>query len=111
MIIGTDDFLMNEIHSEFADAIVDEFREVSKVLKHWQVEGIENMKVKEQELKIDELAEAISQEVKDLFEIVTPDEQNQAMVETAVETKFCIMCGTKLPEEAKFCSSCGSKQP
>ncbi len=40
MIIGTEDFLMNSIQAEFADAIVDEFSEVSRVLKEWHVEGI-----------------------------------------------------------------------
>ena len=29
---------------------------------------------------------------------------------TATATKFCIMCGTKLPAVARFCSSCGERQ-
>ena len=117
MIIGTDDFLMNSIHDEFADAIVDEFREVSKVLSDWHLEGIEHNNQKNVmenddissggDVVVDDVV--ISQEVKDLFEVIVPNEKESSTVEEG-ETKFCIMCATKLPKVAKFCSSCGSKQ-
>ena len=76
MIIGTDDFLMNEIHSEFADAIVDEFSSVGKVLNDWHAKGLRDIEFKDQDRKIDNLAQTIPQDVRDLFEVVVPDEEN-----------------------------------
>ena len=109
MIIGSEDFLMTSIQSEFADAIVDEFQDVGKVLSEWHLEGLAYKN------NINEVAETNLDEVKDLFTIIVPDtSESTKETETPnenIETKFCVMCGTKLPKVAKFCSSCGNEQP
>jgi len=109
MSIGTEDYLADELRDEFADAIVDNFSHVSKVISSWHEEGANS---NQQEVNQDDLP--------DYFSIVMPDETTAAkeqMVEEVEEIssksdlKFCVDCGEKLPRASKFCSSCGNKQP
>ncbi len=106
MVIGTEDYLTDEVHSEFADAIVDNFRHVAQVITEWHKDGLETDEV-----------ETNSVDLPDYFEVVIPDEKITKIPEVENEevkksdTKFCIECGEKLLRSAKFCSSCGYKQP
>lgn len=110
MIIGTKDYLVDELHGEFADAIVDDFHHVSKIISSWHEEGVNSNE-----------AEAIQTDLPDYFSVVLPDEKNAAKgqvaeiadkgASTKQNSKFCVECGEKIPRTAKFCSSCGNKQP
>lgn len=106
MVIGTEDYLTDEVHSEFADAIVDNFRHVAQVITEWHKDGLETDDV-----------ETKSVDLPDYFEVVIPDEKVTEIPEVESEeakksdTKFCIECGEKLLRSAKFCSSCGFTQP
>ncbi len=124
MIIGTEDYVLDSIQGEFADAIVDNFGDVSKVITMWHEEGLvandAGSTTEETKREVD---------LPDYFTIVLPDEDGDGEVKNegekkdnismgvddtqgnTGEVKFCIMCGEKLPMEAKFCSSCGNKQP
>jgi FMN phosphatase YigB (HAD superfamily) len=106
MIIGTEDYLSDELHGEFADAIVDDFSHVSKIISSWHEEGLSVKDVKT--------------DLPDYFSIVVPDEKiaTRGQIEEVVgegaireDSKFCIECGENLPRRAKFCASCGNKQP
>ena len=99
MTIGSEDFLADSIQSEFADAIVDEFLDVGRILQEWHEEGLASLN-RENYLENSESTE----QVKDIP--LAPDQEKQDG-----DMKFCVECGTKLPFQAKFCSSCGSKQP
>lgn len=117
MIIGSEDFLLESLQSEFADEIVHEFIDVGRVITEWHMEGLASTNDHDHENNNDDDDDdemIISQEVKDLFTIVVPDDKD--VIEACTETtsssndmKFCIMCGTKLPKIAKFCSACGNK--
>jgi len=109
MIIGTEDYLKEEIHDEFADAIVDNFSHVSKVISSWHEKGANSNQL-----------EANQDDLPEYFSITMPDEKiaaKEQMAEEVEETssksdlKFCIDCGEKIPRAANFCSFCGNKQP
>ena len=121
MIIGSEDFLLDSIQAEFADEIVHEFIDVAKVLTDWHLEGLSSLENQDNDLN-SIVKDEISQEVKELFTIVVPDDidntatsdfrnEEAASESKSSDTKFCVMCGAKLPNIAKFCSSCGNKQP
>jgi FMN phosphatase YigB (HAD superfamily) len=40
MTIGTDDFLVDSITNEFADAVTDSFGEVARIVRRWHEEGL-----------------------------------------------------------------------
>ena len=69
MIIGSQDFLSDSIQAEFADAIVDEFKDVGRVLSEWHLEGLACSNDQS------EPEGTISQEVKDLFTVIVPDDK------------------------------------
>jgi len=99
MIIGSDDFLLDSIQREFADAIVDDFASVSTVLSSWH-EGI--------------MQDAMNGEQESVDGFKYNDTGEPVSIKPPIEvpmTKFCISCGLTLPIDAKFCSSCGDKQP
>jgi hypothetical protein len=108
MQVGTEDYLAETLHNEFADMITDEFRTIAKVLKEWQKEAIQmtNAAVLQKEEQI---------VVHDVDFMAHNERQGSGPGKTRTEPrapeshKFCIHCGEKLPLVAKFCSSCGEK--
>jgi FMN phosphatase YigB (HAD superfamily) len=119
MTIGTEDFLVTSIQKEFADVILDEFKDVSKILSQWNNEdhgSCVDVDMKSNTNKTDDVVD-----ISEVFEIIVPDERGISSSSSnatsdppstpALETKYCFMCGTKIPKIAKFCSSCGEQQP
>lgn len=103
MTIGADDYLLDSIRSEFADAVVDTFGELGDVLTDWQQTALSFTGK-------DGNSAAETQSVDTM--VVSP--KAPAKEPTAVNeeaNKFCMYCGTKIPMVAKFCTSCGAKQP
>jgi FMN phosphatase YigB (HAD superfamily) len=108
MGIGSDEYLVDSLHSEFADAIVDSFDQVHNVLMDWQA--------KAHELRQGDEAEDVESSI--LHPSVVDDVPSESVSQSngesdtspSCDTKFCIYCGVKLPTVAKFCSSCGEKQ-
>ena len=106
MIIGADDYLMDSLQTEFADAIVDDFHHVAEVISSWHEEGKESS-----------TSESTFVDLPDYFSIELPVERDEVIESlpkkniNGSKNKFCIECGQELPLEAKFCSSCGNKQP
>lgn len=109
MSVGADDYLVDSIRSEFADAVVDSFDEISNVLSEWQHNALRRA---EGERTNGETRE-VQAEMVTVVEVASaaPPEEQEETPNASPETKFCVYCGTKLPLPAKFCSSCGEKQP
>jgi ribosomal protein L40E len=128
MSIGAEDFLLDSMEREFADAVIDEFHHLGTVMAEWHADGV---KVKQ--------SPAAPEPAKDIdisslgLELVFPDDVQASIPtadtptarvpettvtessspetpETKADTKFCVFCGAKIPAVAKFCSSCGEKQ-
>jgi hypothetical protein len=113
MGIGSDEYLVDSLHSEFADAIVDTFDQVHNVLTDWQAKAQQRRqgdKKEDEESTIIQLSTVDNElEVDNLSpQSKTISQSNGATA--ASDTKFCMYCGVKLPIVAKFCSSCGEKQ-
>ncbi|HID17082.1 TPA: zinc ribbon domain-containing protein [Candidatus Bathyarchaeota archaeon] len=45
-----------------------------------------------------------------IYEEGAPKPTPREIVEAAVEAKFCIQCGAKIPADARFCPICGAAQ-
>lgn len=102
MQVGASDYLIDAIHREFADAVVDEFCSLSQLLRSWHEEGIATIPNEIYHQAFDQK----SYESPNL-----PSEGFETNGNTvATNSKFCMACGNKLPVEAKFCSSCGQTQ-
>lgn len=106
MTIGADDYLVDSIRSEFADAVVDSFGELGDVLAAWQESALRPTPKTES---------GVDAALAENFEIATvvsakPPTRKPIPLNDEVSDKFCMYCGTKLPMVAKFCSSCGEKQ-
>jgi len=97
MAIGELDFLLESLHDEFSDAILDKFDELSGLLTKWHNEGKSTTtSTHEDAVKANEVEIYRQPDVS-----TTP---------TTKEHKFCVFCGERLPIAATFCSSCGEKQ-
>lgn len=107
MQIGADDYLVDSLQREFADAIVDEFADVSTILKQWQLEAYN---AKNPGDATDEPLPSSRDDPSPAKETALVDDTSISAALSPSDTKFCISCGQKLPTVAKFCSSCGSKQ-
>lgn len=101
MPMGGDDYILNSILTEFADATVEGFIEVGQRIALWHSEGIE---VGNQNESPGQFKTVIPGDKLPSPPLVT-DESKQGP-----NLKFCVMCGEELPSEAKFCSKCGNKQ-
>lgn len=111
MSIGAEDYLMEALHDEFADAIVDDFRDVAKVISAWHGEGTRQLCEETQ--------------LPDYFSIVLPDDKTlvpgtstipvkelgDSTIAQETASKYCIECGERILCVAKFCPACGKKQP
>ena len=108
MSIGTQDFLTESIHTEFADAIIDQFQDIPSILSQWNNnnnnddEHLNEKQDDTQTMFIDTSGSSSNQ---------VNNEENENTTSMNDETKFCMFCGTSLPSIAQFCSSCGKKQP
>jgi FMN phosphatase YigB (HAD superfamily) len=111
--IGADDYLVDSLQKEFADAVVDNFADISAVLSAWQQSAMQKVNAR----KIN--GESIETEVETVAVVEIPSvhqvpdaDRNETPTNAETETKkFCMHCGVKLPMTAKFCSVCGEKQP
>lgn len=111
MAVGADNYLVDSIRSEFADAVVDSFGEICDVLSEWQESAMrlactervngEDVEAEDEMVTVVEVASTKSE---------AKDEEAPSSSGTE-EKKFCMFCGVKLPVAAKFCLSCGEKQP
>ena len=101
MPMGGDDYILNSITTEFADATVENFVEVGQQIALWHSEGIEAGN----ENDSPEQPKSAMPGDKVISSSLVTDESEQA-----TNLKFCVMCGEQLPSEAKFCSKCGNKQ-
>ena len=130
MQLGADDYLVDSIQGEFADAIVDTFEGIGTTILDWHARGQDAFAAKQAVAAAAAAAVAI-QSVQDegILEVVQPDQgpttttpsvavssapvaaSTTPASENAEPVKFCMECGTKLQRKAKFCSSCGAKQP
>ena len=114
MIIGSDDYLLNGLQDEFADAIVDDFSLVAKVISSWHEEGMQSTLSEANEVDLPDYFSIVLPEEKEEVQPASPQEQGNASDTATAQVKpdkFCVECGDKLPRAAKFCSSCGNKQP
>lgn len=110
MAVGADDYLVDSIRSEFADAVVDSFGELSEVLSEWQQNALRLADVGSTNGEAVE-AEAEMVAVVEVASASTPAKEEEGSANEETRQKFCMYCGVKLPMAAKFCSSCGEKQP
>ena len=108
MAIGADDYLVDSLRREFADAVVDSFGELGGVIADWQQEALRRASEGENKGE-DEEAELEIVPVEEMASLKTPAGKEKAV--DGATKKFCMYCGVKLPMAAKFCSSCGEKQP
>jgi len=117
MSIGAEDFLVNSMEREFADAVVNDFEGIPKSLFNWHEVGLIEKRKRNDEIALapDNLANS---DLNEILTVVMPEEVGapndgspSPPAEEVSEMKFCVYCGSKLPIEANFCSSCGNKQP
>lgn len=107
MQVGADSYLADSLQKEFADAIADEFGSVADILHRWQreattvVDSSRHSAVRQTGPPM-VAEEAVSDQL--------PPADAKANDSRQPDTKFCIVCGTKLPVAAIFCSACGEKQ-
>lgn len=119
MAIGADDYLVSSIQREFADAIIGNFGDLTRVLREWQDQS------EAQQLARSNSQDAIrgtsSPGIADQTNAVTTTaaaggieftlEGTQSNGDEALRAKFCIDCGAKMPFLAIYCPSCSKKQP
>jgi FMN phosphatase YigB (HAD superfamily)/ribosomal protein L40E len=103
MTIGADDYLVDSIRSEFADAVVDTFAELGDVLADWQETALRS--------RVNDGSSAAETENVEVMVVSPKPPAKEPIVVNDEANKFCMYCGTKIPMVAKFCSSCGEKQP
>jgi FMN phosphatase YigB (HAD superfamily) len=108
MQVGATDYLVNSLHQEFADAIVDRFGEVATVLNAWHSEGLVKTSTP---LQIVENDVTVQEEVVLRPEVESGDTENDRTPNIKNGgSKFCLFCRNTLPGAAKFCSECGEGQ-
>ena len=112
MAVGAEDYLSVSIQQEFADAVIDSFADLSKVLEDWYDQGLQLQQQPEQETKSNKL-ETVAPSLTTQTALPTDENVAAGEIDTDVsrETKFCVFCGAKIQRVAVFCSSCGKKQP
>jgi ribosomal protein L40E len=122
MSIGSDDYLMDSIQSEYADSIIDNFADLATVLQKWHDESLEEP-AQVEEVDAQDTSQLNGNGAVDTDPLlgfdttavdvngITTEEQDMEDDEMLAETKFCVFCGTKVPAVAVHCSSCGKKQP
>jgi len=109
MQVGADDYLVDSLQKEFADAIVDRFSDLTTVLLDWHTEGLGGGYAVEDALTLKESQKRESPATSDTDP--KDDKIAEASTTTTRDQKFCLFCGEKLPIAAKFCSSCGERLP
>eukprot|EP00978_Attheya_sp_CCMP212_P037592 scaffold178847_cov56-Attheya_sp.AAC.4 len=132
MSIGAEDFLLDSMEREFADAVIDEFHHLGTVMAEWHAEGFQvkqsppapepakdndisylGLEVVFPDDDADEVQAAIptvDAPTSRVPETAVTESSSPVTPETKADTKFCVFCGAKIPAVAKFCSSCGEKQ-
>eukprot|EP00977_Amphora_coffeiformis_P028170 scaffold34719_cov241-Amphora_coffeaeformis.AAC.4 len=122
MQVGAEDYLAESLREEFADAVIDSFADLADVLMEWHAQGMMAATNNENEdhdsplevfypdkpLRTVESREAAESPALTQF---GSSSSSLPPAAGAVDTKFCVFCGERLPKAANFCSSCGEKQP
>jgi len=137
MAVGADDYLFASIQQEFADAIIDNFADLPKVLQEWQDQSrrVPEQSATREEVYVPDEADLVrgwkpqasSAKVASIDvklstaapmtrkeQVYVPEEADlvKDLTKNAPPaTKFCVFCRAKLPTVAVFCSSCSQKQP
>lgn len=127
MSIGTTDFLLDSVESEFVDCKAPIFSHVASIISSWHEIGLlssgndgaakkkEKMKLKIPEgdpltlTRSDKLLTDDPTSSSPKATSPTYEEENIVILEAAVPKKFCVYCGTANPKVAKFCFSCGKE--
>jgi FMN phosphatase YigB (HAD superfamily) len=111
MPVGADDYLSASLLNEFADAVVDRFADLGKVLSAWHEEG----RAKASDSPVDRndnmnILRGVRGRADPDMKAIWPDKEEMPAADTS-GNKFCLFCGGQLPAFARFCSGCGEKQP
>ncbi|KAL7575007.1 hypothetical protein ACA910_010824 [Epithemia clementina (nom. ined.)] len=111
MEVGAEDFLAQSLQSEFADAVVDRFADLSQVIRTWHEEAaIMQVSSPASPTMIGaEVLDAGPAVTRSAADVVQSDRGNDSSKSTTSH-KFCIFCGQKIAVQARFCSSCGKAQ-
>jgi FMN phosphatase YigB (HAD superfamily) len=126
MAIGSDDYLAASIQREFADAIIENFEDLTSVLREWQDQSEAQRSATSQSQETirgtspSTSGGVMGQETSSDVTIPTSAANGQEVTlegrqsqsdDEALRTKFCIYCGAKIPFLAIYCPSCSKKQP
>ena len=114
MSIGDSEFLMNSLHEEFSDAILNRFDDLCDLLIEWHEEGKRGRGIGD--LSVPRSDESTIDAGENLVVIPRVNEldksraSSQLSRSTLQKKKFCVFCGDQIPLVAKFCSGCGQRQ-
>jgi FMN phosphatase YigB (HAD superfamily) len=100
MQIGSEDYLSESLEKEFADGVVDSFKDVARLLTEWHEQGLAKMLEATNEASSSLHHEAEAQSMG----------QHDSVVDARTSkagAKYCMSCGEKVAVNAKFCASCG----
>lgn len=123
MQIGTQDYLMESLETEFADAVVDRFDQLTGIISQWHQQGLTAAETSARATAGATAPQAMGTDAMAQQELsnqgqAAPGSRGFSNVEVGSTTselapkqlKFCISCGQQIPFIAKFCSACGEKQ-
>jgi ribosomal protein L40E len=130
MAVGTEDYLMDSIQQEFADAMIHNFADLVPVITEWQEQSsrLEAAAAEDEETAVPTTTPQpppVSEQSSSTRSMLEAHKLNTMVKEEAVvedsekgepenlldKSKFCVFCGAKIPFDAVYCSSCGNKQP
>lgn len=106
MSVGADDYLADSISSEFADAVVDSFIDVAKVMRQWQADALPAVIGHRRD--DDDVEEGERNNIEALILA------SNGLVESPRATPSNVPLATSvnsLSDNFKFCMNCGSKFP
>jgi len=115
MYIGSDDFLIDSLQNDFADAVIDQFQDLMHLLHSWHNNALSSQSsLPKQQISNDQdhnFNDACINRDSEGLKNNKVDNEANAEIEASdsLPIKFCIFCGTEVPIAAKFCFSCGKR--
>jgi FMN phosphatase YigB (HAD superfamily)/ribosomal protein L40E len=106
MQIGSEDYLVDALEKEFADAATDRFADIEHLVTRWHKEGIEAAQKENEQPTTATTAAADGEAATSEAAFANSPE----ILSATAAHKFCMSCGQKLPISAIFCPSCGTRQ-